>query len=180
MKQRSKITRAAAIALALIAVVWLGAFATLCNRAEENERQKVEAHVLRQFMQTEKPTPNPYEQLALEVATTPNTPDVDATEPEPESLGTFQLTAYCACEICCGDWADGVTYTGTQATAGRTVAVDPDVIPLGASVYINGQEYVAEDIGGAIQGNRVDVYFDDHADALEFGVQYAEVQLKEY
>lgn len=101
----------------------------------------------------------------------------ESAEPQPQNLGTFKLTAYCACPICCGEWADGVTYTGTEATAGRTVAVDPDVIPLGSSLEIDGQTYVAEDIGGAIQGNRIDIYFPDHAEALRFGVQYATVTL---
>lgn len=101
----------------------------------------------------------------------------EAAEPEPKSLGTFKLTAYCACPQCCGEWSDGVTYTGTTATAGRTIAVDPDVIPLGSTVYINGTPYIAEDIGGAIEGNRIDVYFPSHQDAIEFGVQYAEISI---
>ena len=87
------------------------------------------------------------------------------------------MTAYCTCEKCCGEWADGTTYTGTQATPGRTIAVDPDVIPLGSKVSINGNEYIAEDIGGAIKGNRIDVLFPTHQDAIHFGVQYAEVAL---
>lgn len=97
---------------------------------------------------------------------------------ELESLGTFKLTAYCPCPKCCGEWADGITYTMTEATPGRTVAVDPKVIPLGSTVYINGSAYVAEDIGGAIKGNRIDVYFPDHKTALQFGVQYAEVEIE--
>jgi len=58
--------------------------------------------------------------------------ELDASEPmstEPEYLGTFTVTHYCPCEICCGK-TDGITYTGTQATEGRTVAVDPEVILL--------------------------------------------------
>ena len=104
----------------------------------------------------------------------------EAAEPAPElqSLGTFKLTAYCPCPKCCGEWADGITYTGTEATAGRTVAVDPKGIPLGSTVYINGSAYVAEDIGGAIKGNRIDVYFPDHKTALQFGVQHAEVEIQ--
>lgn len=114
---------------------------------------------------------------ALETA--PASVELDqVTEPEPESLGTFKLTAYCPCSKCCGEWADGITYTGTAATAGRTVAVDPDVIPLGSTVVINGREYIAEDIGGAIKQNRVDIFFDDHDTALQFGVQYAEVKIQ--
>lgn len=105
------------------------------------------------------------------------TPETEPAEPDTMDLGTFKLTAYCPCSACCGEWADGITYTGTTATQGRTIAVDPDVIPLGSSVEIGGQTYIAEDIGGAIQGNRIDVYFRSHAEALQFGVQYATVLL---
>lgn len=91
--------------------------------------------------------------------------------PEPMPIGAFECTAYCSCEKCCGAWADGITYTGVQATANRTIAVDPDVIPLGSEVIINGQAYVAEDVGGAIQGNRIDIYMDSHSEALKWGVQ---------
>lgn len=100
---------------------------------------------------------------------------VEPAEPELVSLGEFKLTHYCPCEKCCGDWADGITYTGTQATEGRTIAVDPDTIPLGSTVVIDGHEYIAEDIGGAIQGNRIDVFMDSHQAALEGGVKYMEV-----
>lgn len=57
---------------------------------------------------------------------------------------------------------DGITYTGTMATEGRTIAVDPNVIPLGTRVYIDGYgERIAEDTGGAIKGNKIDIYVDD-------------------
>ncbi|MBQ5657957.1 MAG: 3D domain-containing protein [Peptococcaceae bacterium] len=97
------------------------------------------------------------------------------TPPEPIPLGEFKCTAYCSCSTCCGVWADGITYTGVQAVENRTIAVDPNVIPLGSVVEINGREYVAEDIGGAIKGNRIDVYFDNHQEALAWGVQHHEV-----
>lgn len=80
-------------------------------------------------------------------------------------------TAYCPCEKCCGEWADGITSTGVTAKAGRTIAVDPSVIPYGTEIEIDGHIYVAEDCGGAIKGNVVDIYFDTHAEALEFGRQ---------
>lgn len=107
-------------------------------------------------------------------------PDEPA-EPETQlqSLGTFRVTAYCACPECCGQWADGITFTGTEATPDRTVAVDPTVIPLGSTVLIDGQEYVAEDVGGAIKGARIDIFFPTHQAALQFGVQYAEVDVIE-
>ena len=84
-------------------------------------------------------------------------------------------SAYCPCYRCCGK-CDGITATGTKATAGRTIAVDPKVIPYGTEVIINGNTYVAEDCGGAIKGNRIDVYFDTHAEALQFGRQILTVQ----
>lgn len=92
-------------------------------------------------------------------------------------LGEFKLTAYCPCGICCGQWTDGITSTGVTAKAGRTIAVDPDIIPYGSLVEINGHTYVAEDCGGAIKGNRIDIYFDTHEEALKFGVQYADVRI---
>lgn len=103
-------------------------------------------------------------------------------EPEPEqpklkSLGTFKLTAYCACSRCCGK-CDGITATGTKATAGRTIAVDPSKIPYGTEVIIYGHTYIAEDCGGAINGNKIDIFFNSHAEALKFGIQYAEVFVK--
>lgn len=95
---------------------------------------------------------------------------------EPSNLGRFMLTAYCACSQCCGK-SDGITATGTIATQGRTIAVDPRVIPYGTEVIINGNTYVAEDCGGSINGNRIDVFFNSHSEALQFGVQYADVYI---
>lgn len=74
------------------------------------------------------------------------------------NLGQFELTAYCPCEKCCGK-SDGITATGTKATAGRTIAVDPSVIPYGKEVIIDGHTYVAEDCGGAVKGDKIDVFF---------------------
>ena len=66
----------------------------------------------------------------------------------------------------------------TKATANRTIAVDKTIIPYGTIVIINGNEYVAEDTGGAVKGNIIDIFFDDHEEALNFGVQYADVYVK--
>lgn len=102
---------------------------------------------------------------------------VEETMPKFLDMGEFKLTAYCACSECCGKWADGITSTGIKPVQGRTIAVDIDVIPYGSEVIINGHTYRAEDCGGAIIGNRIDVYFENHSEALEFGVQYADVLL---
>ncbi len=102
------------------------------------------------------------------------------------SLGTFRLTAYCPCEECCGYWAtvrpkdkqgNPIVYTssGAVAKAGTTIAVVPDIIPHGTKVKINDKVYIAQDTGSAIKGASIDVYTDDHQEALEHGVQKAEV-----
>lgn len=93
-------------------------------------------------------------------------------------LGQFKLTYYCPCSICCGEWANGITATGTTAVEGRTIAVDPSVIPYGTQVIINGNVYTAEDCGGAIKGNRIDIYMNSHEACLSQGVGYADVFLK--
>ena len=78
-------------------------------------------------------------------------------------------TAYCACNECCGK-TDGITATGTTATAGRTIAVDPNFIPYGTLLIIDGNTYIAEDCGGAVKGgDRIDIYFDTHEEAVNFG-----------
>ena len=115
-------------------------------------------------------------------------PDTATHEPciEYKSLGDFTLTAYCPCVRCCGEWsAEHPSKVGTdyiQKTAsgvipaqGRTISVDTKLIPFGTAVVINGHEYIAEDRGGAIKGNTIDIYFDSHEEALEFGRQTAEV-----
>ena len=104
------------------------------------------------------------------------------------NLGEFKLTAYCSCQKCCGKWAlnrpvdengDEIVIgsTGNRLTAGLSIAVDPKVIPYGSKVEIYGNTYIAHDTGGAIKGNRIDVYFDSHEAALQFGVKHTEVFL---
>lgn len=92
------------------------------------------------------------------------------------SLGEFTVSAYCSCERCCNQWADRITASGLIAEPGM-IAVDPKIIPLGSYVMIDGVEYLAADTGGAIKGNRIDVFFPSHASALEYGVQSHEVYL---
>ena len=84
-----------------------------------------------------------------------------------QDAGEFTITHYCGCPECCGK-NDSITATGTLATMGRTVSVDPDVIPLGSEVLINGVVYIAEDTG--VHGNVIDVYIESHEQALAMGV----------
>lgn len=93
-------------------------------------------------------------------------------------LGNFKITHYCACTKCCGLNAQGITASGKRVEANKTIAVDPSVIKLGSKVYIDGYGYMeAQDTGSAIKGNIIDVYVDDHQEALKMGVQYKDVFL---
>jgi 3D (Asp-Asp-Asp) domain-containing protein len=96
-------------------------------------------------------------------------------------LGEFLLTAYCACPICCGAWSNienPTTASGAIASANHTIAVDTSVIAFGTEVLINGQVYVAEDRGSAINGNHIDIFFATHQEATNFGKQTASVYVK--
>lgn len=97
-----------------------------------------------------------------------------------KSLGTYVITAYCTCKICCGVYSGGNrTASGTVPTTNRTLAVDTNVIPFGTKLVINGQVYVAEDRGGAIKGKRIDMFFYTHKEALKWGRRSMEVFLAE-
>ena len=89
----------------------------------------------------------------------------------------YKVTAYCPCSKCCGSHANGYTASGTKATAGRTIAA-PSNFAFGTKLIINGKEYIVEDRGGAIKGNRIDMYVDSHAQALAWGVKYLPVEVK--
>lgn len=96
-----------------------------------------------------------------------------------KSLGTFKITHYC-CEKyphICNAGYPYKTATGTTPHVGGC-AVDPKTIPLGSYVKINGVVYHAEDTGGAIKGNRIDLVVETHKEALEKGTYNAEVFLK--
>lgn len=99
-----------------------------------------------------------------------------------KALGTYKITHYCPNACCCGKYANGITATGTVATEGRTIGVDPKVIPYGSQVlikYEDGTEhiYTAEDTGGGIKKNHIDVFMNSHEAALAAGVKTAEVFL---
>ncbi len=87
----------------------------------------------------------------------------------------FKITAYCSCAKCCGK-TNGITAMGTHATAGRTVAASSQ-FAFGTKLNINGHVYTVEDRGGAIQGNKIDVYMNTHAEALAWGVKYLTVNV---
>ena len=102
-------------------------------------------------------------------------------------LGNYKLTAYCACEICCDMYAYNrpldengnpivFTASGTIAKEGRTIGVNPMVIPYGTKVYILGQGwFTAEDTGSGIETNHIDIYMGSHEAALSSGLTRGDV-----
>lgn len=110
---------------------------------------------------------------------------VEVKDPEiPENANRIEgctITYYC-CEKyphICGT-GDGITATGTEATPGRTVAVDPAIIPYNSNVAIDYGDgiihrYIAEDTGGAVSGGHIDVAVAKHQEALDMGVRTATV-----
>ena len=128
-------------------------------------------------------TKTAYNQLVASAATARpvaySTTDLasDAIKANATALGNYKLTFYDPCVECNGNNL-ALTATGTTLTEGRTIAVDPSVIPLGSRVFIEGYGvFIAEDTGGAIKGNKIDIAVSTHERANELGVQYANVYL---
>ena len=94
-------------------------------------------------------------------------------------LDDVTVTHYDPCVKCCGK-TDGITATGVPVTPYYTVAVDPELIPLGSEVlvdYGDGEihSYRAEDVGGGVKGKHLDLCVTDHTEALTLGVRQATV-----
>ena len=95
---------------------------------------------------------------------------------EKKYLGKFTITHYCPCESCCGVGGGKITASGTTPKAGRTVGVNPSVIPYGTKLKIGSKYgYVAEDTGGGLEPYHIDVFVNSHQEAIEKGVQYKKV-----
>lgn len=94
-------------------------------------------------------------------------------------IDNVTVTHYDCCVECCGK-VDGITASGVRATPGVTVAVDPDVIPLGSDVLVDYGDgdikyYRADDVGGAVKGNHIDLCVSNHQEAIELGRKTATV-----
>lgn len=117
----------------------------------------------------------PEEDTGISEDTSENAGSSDASSDSSNSgqgtyLGNFTLTAYCNCAQCCGT-AGNATASGAMPTSGHTVAMAG--VPFGTQLLINGTVYTVEDLGTPY--GHVDIYFDSHAEALSFGLQYADV-----
>ena len=95
-----------------------------------------------------------------------------AEDPVLTYVGNWTISFYCPCELCCGEWATGCTASGVLATEWHTVATD--MFPFGTELYVDGLGYfVVEDLG--VSGEWLDVFVNDHQEALNLGLQYRDV-----
>lgn len=92
------------------------------------------------------------------------------------NMGEFKLTAYCPCEECSEGYGRQ-THSGKHARSNHTIAVDPDIIDIGSKVKIGKTIYTAEDVGGKVCGDHIDIFFDTHAEVNEFGTKYKNVKV---
>jgi 3D (Asp-Asp-Asp) domain-containing protein len=93
---------------------------------------------------------------------------------------TFRVTAYCTCPLCCGKYSDGITASGHRIRPGDKLVAAPKEYPFGTGMFIPGYSdtvVIVEDRGGAIKGNKLDVLFPTHKEALEWGVRFVEVRI---
>ena len=112
--------------------------------------------------------------------------DAEVIEPELTYLGEYTITAYCSCEKCCGVWAkdrpNGIVYgaAGIELAEGVSVA---STLPFGTQIIIDGVgQYIVQDrtaswIAEKYDNKIIDIYFENHEDALNFGKQYHEIYI---
>jgi 3D (Asp-Asp-Asp) domain-containing protein len=124
-------------------------------------------------------------EVVRDIAAVPATPMTPAIAELPSVRQVMmQVTAYCPCTKCCGSKAQGITASGKDVSynEGRVVAADRSV-PFGTRLiipgYHAGQAVEVIDRGGAIKGNKLDVYFPTHQEALEWGRQNVLVTIVE-
>jgi 3D (Asp-Asp-Asp) domain-containing protein len=95
----------------------------------------------------------------------------------------MRVTAYCPCSSCCGEYSDGITANGHEILPGDTFVAADGRYPFHTEMlipgYSNSQPVKVLDRGGAIKGNRLDVFFATHEEALQWGVQYLEVNVRQ-
>src|SRR5699024_11079938 len=96
-----------------------------------------------------------------------------------EEVMYMNATAYSAnCNGCSEDTAKGINLNDNPDL--KVVAVDPDVIPLGTKVWVEGYgNAVAGDTGGSIKGNRIDVHVPTRSDASQYGWKKVKVKILE-
>lgn len=101
--------------------------------------------------------------------------------PKQTTIVRMRITAYCPCQKCCGSYADGITASGHKIENGDTFVAADRRYKLGTEMiipeYNNSSKVKVLDRGGAIKNNRLDVFFNTHQQALEWGVRYIDVEV---
>jgi 3D (Asp-Asp-Asp) domain-containing protein len=110
-------------------------------------------------------------------------PSTDALHKKLRTI-RMEVTAYCPCTKCCGENAEGITASGHDVSynQGRFVAADTDVLPFGTKLIIpgyHGKPVQVIDRGGAIKGNKLDLFYPTHEEALQWGRQIIDVTIVE-
>jgi 3D (Asp-Asp-Asp) domain-containing protein len=94
----------------------------------------------------------------------------------------MRVTAYCACRRCCGKFADGITASGHKIRRGDAFAAADRRYSFGTEMvvagYNNGKTIKVLDRGGAIRGNKLDLFFHSHKKARQWGVKYIDVKVR--
>ena len=86
---------------------------------------------------------------------------------------TATITAYCACKLCCGPNAKGITANGQRPIQGITIAASR-TLPFGTTVIIGDKTFRVQDRLAKRYDNRFDIYFTKHSDAKKFGIKYGQ------
>lgn len=98
---------------------------------------------------------------------------LEAQKQKNHFLGYFTITYYCSCPLCNEQYGNKDSQ-GNVLVPNQTIAVDPNIIPQNVKIKIKSHAptYIASDVGGGINGNRIDIYVSDHETAEQLGVQY--------
>jgi 3D (Asp-Asp-Asp) domain-containing protein len=110
------------------------------------------------------------------------------TEPKSEPSEKWRkvrmkVTGYCPCSKCCGQYSDGITANGHEIQPGDTFVAADKRYSFGTEMviegYNDGKPVKVLDRGGAIKGNKLDAFFHTHQQALEWGVRYIDVKVRD-
>jgi 3D (Asp-Asp-Asp) domain-containing protein len=156
MKKHEKAVETLITICSLIIIFWLVLSTIDVNRHNMSDHKYAKWNAWIVLIGDENESPNDISQPVV-VKGAPRKTTIKSIDSPFIFLGNFMLTSYCGCVSCC-EKSDCITATGTYATEGRTIAVDPSIIPYGTEVIIDGQTFIAEDCGGAVVGNHIDVH----------------------